>query len=85
MSQETKAVVIEKNVPIPPLVRRQWGVYAEALQELEVGDSFVAEGANMATLNSSIRQSAKRLGIKITARAESKTKLRIWRIEGDSV
>ena len=82
---------IEKNVPIPDESRgrKPRGTYSEVIEKLEVGDSFVVEGYSAATMQSAVRQAAKRAGIKITIRHEEddrseseKVRLRVWRVEG---
>lgn len=52
------------------------------MSKLEVGDSFITDGEKMTTLQSSIRQAAKRAKISITVRREGDEgiKLRVWRV-----
>ena len=68
---------IEKNVPVP----LRDAAIVEALQKLEVGDSFIAQPVNQSFRNRLYVQATK-LGIKVTSRVVSPTSLRIWRIEG---
>lgn len=75
---------IEKNVPIPPKTpgRKARNPYIEVLEKMAVGDSFVASGDKLATIQSAIRQAAQRLGVRITTRrvdAEAGMQsLRVW-------
>lgn len=78
------SIQIEKNIPIPAVTRAPYGEYSKVLANMEVGDSFTAEGDNMGTLQSRIRQSAKSLGIKITARKIEEGKLRVWRVADEA-
>jgi hypothetical protein len=75
-------IQIEKNVPMPESRGpRGYGAYREVMKKLEVGDSFIAEGSKMTTLQSAIRQAAKRANINITVRREGEEgcKIRVWR------
>lgn len=81
-------IQIEKNVPIPEFRgRKTYDTYKDVLSKLEFGDSFVAEGEKMGTLQSSIRQAAKRAKINITVRREGEegVKLRVWRVADTKV
>jgi len=71
---------IEKNVPIPKRKAGQaYGTYTDLFNKMVEGDSFIAEG-KMASLQSAIRQAAKRAGVKILTRKESDDKLRVWNL-----
>lgn len=79
---------IEKGVPIPAAGgRKPRGTYSDAIEKLEVGDSFTVTGENAATMQSALRKAAKRAGIKITVRnltrqGDVEVTLRVWRVEG---
>lgn len=80
-------IKIEKGVPIPELnqTRKPYSELTKTLSDMKVGDSFAVpvSDENLATLQSKIRQSAKRAKIKITARRLTENKkevLRVWRI-----
>lgn len=79
---------IEKNIPIPERRgRKPNGIYSKLMGAMQVGDSFLAEGEKLQTVQSAVRQAAHRAGIKITTRQEDSdeenvVKLRVWRIEG---
>lgn len=79
---------IEKNIPIPEQRgRKPSGTYSKLMNAMEVGDSFVAEGEKLQTVQSAVRQAAHRAGIKITTRQEEAegevVKLRVWRVAGE--
>lgn len=80
---------IEKGVPIPDgRGRKPRGTYSDVIGKLEVGDSFTVTGENAATMQSALRQAAKRAGIKITVRnmteqGDELATLRVWRVEGE--
>lgn len=84
---------IEKNVPMPEARgRKPHDHYSEVMSKLEIGDSFVAEGERSQTIQSAIRRSARRAGIKVTTRqlnegdeqfVADKVKIRVWRVEGE--
>lgn len=86
---------IEKNIPIPEQRgRKPNGTYSEVMSKMDVGDSFVAEGDKSQTIQSAVRQAARRIGIKVTTRQldetdpqfnPDKVKIRVWRIEGQLV
>lgn len=79
---------IDKGVPLPESRgRKPCGAYAEVMSKMEIGDSFVTEGEKMPSLQSAVRQAAKRARITITARREGEEgfKLRVWRVEGTKV
>lgn len=79
---------IDKNVPLPESRGRKRAItYGDVMKKLEVGDSFVAVGEKMGSVQSAVRQAAKRAGIKITARREGTegVKLRVWRVGDDFV
>jgi hypothetical protein len=76
-------IQIEKGVPMPETRGpRTYGAYREVMAAMEVGDSFVAEGEKMPTLQSAVRQAARRAKINITVRREGEesVKLRVWRV-----
>lgn len=86
---------IEKNIPIPEQRgRKPNGTYSSLMGQMQVGDSFLAEGEKLQTVQSAVRQAAHRAGIKITTRREEEdehgnkfpegiVKLRVWRVEGE--
>lgn len=82
-------MMIEKNIPVPERRgRKPHGTYSKVMEELGVGDSFVAEGANVQTVQSAVRQAARRAGICITTAQDEDSvpgaiRLRVWRIEGE--
>jgi len=72
---------IEKNIPIPKSGTYR-GKYKDVLLEMEVGDSVVTNFKEL----TGMRQAAKVLGYKITARKlderyETESDYRVWRIE----
>lgn len=70
--------VIEKDVPIPPIVPPQRrSEFGEILRALEPGESFVADEAKQGK----IRQTAKSAGVKVSIRATGDGKVRVWRAE----
>lgn len=76
-------IQIEKDVPMPEFrSRKTYSAYKDVMSKLEVGDSFVAEGEKMPTLQSAVRQAAKRAKVNITVRreGEERVKLRVWRV-----
>lgn len=81
---------IEKGIPIPDgRGRKPRCTYSDVIGKLEVGDSFTVTGENASTMQSALRQAAKRVGIKITVRniterGNYQTTLRVWRVPEDS-
>ena len=78
-------IQIEKGVPMPEVrARKSYGTYKDVMAKMEVGDSFVADGEDgkVTTLQSSIRQAAKRAKVNITVRREGEEgcRLRVWRV-----
>jgi ribosomal protein L13E len=81
--------MIEKNIPIPKAGRgrpRAFTPYMEMMKQMEVGDSFTAKGENLSSLQSSLRQTAQQLGIRVTIRRltndeDTVGEIRVWRIE----
>lgn len=67
--------------------RKTYGAYREVMAAMEVSDSFVAEGGKITTLQSAVRQAAKRAKINITVRREGEEgcKLRVWRVADANV
>lgn len=80
-------IVEEKGIPIPSNISRTpRNEYVKVLEGMEPGDSFsvmLEETENMKTVQSKVRQSAKRRGIKIVANQVSETQLRVWRVADD--
>ena len=66
---------IEKNIPIPKLIRN--GKNINILRQMEIGDSFVFEGKS----RSLFLVPARRIGIKLTTRKIGHDKFRLWRIK----
>lgn len=77
-------IKIEKGIPVPKKgARIPRGEFAEAMKNMEVEDSFLVtleEGQKMSTLQSKIRQTAKRHNINIVASQVGKNQLRVWRV-----
>ena len=75
-------IVEEKGIPIPSNISKApRNEYVKVLENTAFGDSFsimLDEGENMKTVQSKIRQTAKRRGIKIVANQVSESQLRVW-------
>ena len=65
---------VEKNIPIPP--RSRTGL-ADCLRAMEIGDSFLVPDSNRVIA----RNTALRVGIKITTRADGSGMVRVWRTD----
>lgn len=68
-------IIIEKGIPIKPILSRVNGV-AAVLKQCEVGDSFLWTVKNQSNLHAS----AKYVGYKIVTRKQPDGQYRIWRI-----
>lgn len=68
-------IKIEHNVPIPHGAGN-YGSIVRIFKKMKVGDSFVYPLQKRASLNS-----AARVGITISSRKISETKIRVWRIK----
>lgn len=84
-------ITIEKGIPLPEVRKRQpKNPYIEVMAKMEVGDSFVCEGAKFNTLQGALRAAAKKAGVSITTRRENENedgtgvKVRVWRVAGDT-
>lgn len=79
-------IKIEKGVSLPQSRgRKTSNTFGEVMALMEVGDSFVAEGVKISTLQSKVRLAARKAEISITVRPESEIgdavcKVRVWRV-----
>jgi len=70
---------IERGIPIPPVERKQGTGITIILRNLKVGNSFLWK-RDTQNNNRSLYTLATRVGIRVSVRAISKTKTRVWRV-----
>ena len=71
---------IEKNVPIPPRLRRRGREPLYSWREMVVGDSFFVPAKTPHSLSTQISRASRDYGKKFTSRPENGG-TRVWRIE----
>ncbi len=69
---------IEKGVPMTAPSRDRSGKWKDLLGQMEVGDSVQLESQTQAT---SIRNTAKRMGLLVRCQQQEDESFRAWRIE----
>ncbi len=69
---------IEKGVPMTAPSRDRSGRWKDLLRQMEVGDSVLLESQTQAT---SIRNTAKRMGMQVRCQQQEDESFRAWRIE----
>ena len=69
---------IEKGVPMTAPSRVRSGKWKDLLRQMEVGDSVQLESQTQAT---SIRNTAKRMGLLVRCQQQEDESFRAWRIE----
>jgi hypothetical protein len=74
MSTENKTVVIEQNIPIPPVETK--GKWKEVMKVMKIGDSFQFHGSS-----GTVSSAAIAVGIKGTVRRLGPKHYRFWRME----
>ena len=69
---------IEKGVPMTAPSRDRSGRWKDLLRQMEVGDSVLLESQTQAT---SIRNTAKRMGLLVRCQQQDDDSFRAWRIK----
>ena len=69
---------IEKGVPMTAPSRDRSGKWKDLLGQMEVGDSVQLESQTQAT---SIRNTAKRMGMQVRCQQQEDESFRAWRVE----
>lgn len=69
-------IMFDKNVPIPP---RKKFFKKYHLEDMQIGDSFLAENVKINSMNQVIARAKAKTGFKFTFRKDG-TGVRIWRI-----
>ena len=69
---------IEKGVPMTAPSRDRSGRWKDLLRQMEVGDSVLLESQTQAT---SIRNTAKRMGMQVRCQQQEDESFRAWRVE----
>ena len=69
---------IEKGVPMTAPSRDRSGRWKDLLRKMEIGDSVLLESQTQAT---SIRNTAKRMGLLVHCQQQEDESFRAWRIE----
>jgi hypothetical protein len=69
---------IEKGVPMTAPSRDRSGRWKDLLRKMEIGDSVLLESQTHAT---SIRNTAKRMGLLVRCQQQEDESFRAWRIE----
>ena len=69
---------IEKGVPMTAPSRDRSGKWKDLLDKMEVGDSVQLESQTQAT---SIRNTAKRMGLLVRCQQQDDESFRAWRVE----
>ena len=69
---------IEKGVPMTAPSRDRSGRWKDLLRQMEVGDSVLLESQTQAT---SIRNTAKRMGMQVRCQQQEDESFRAWRID----
>jgi hypothetical protein len=69
---------IEKGVPMTAPSRDRSGRWKDLLRQMEVGDSVLLESQTHAT---SIRNTAKRMGMQVRCQQQEDESFRAWRIK----
>jgi len=69
---------IEKGVPMTAPSRDRSGKWKDLLGQMEVGDSVQLESQTQAT---SIRNTAKRMGMQVRCQQQDDESFRAWRVE----
>ena len=69
---------IEKGVPMTAPSRDRSGRWKDLLRKMEVGDSVLLESQTQAT---SIRNTAKRMGMQVRCQQQEDESFRAWRIK----
>ena len=69
---------IEKGVPMTAPSRDRSGRWKDLLRKMEVGDSVLLESQTQAT---SIRNTAKRMGMQVRCQQQDDESFRAWRIK----
>ena len=71
-------IIIEKDVPIPPLKRRIKGEIRKTLEEMEIGESFLFPLAKRSALGANTKATRPK---RFETRVVDADNVRVWRVK----